>query len=497
MAYVEKTASYAHQLAAREKAHGKEGFAFLMEMGTGKTKVAIDELGEALEEGHVEQALILAPNGVYSNWPQVEIPAHMPDHLRDRSRIHLWDGGGTVREKNQINELYNETDRHGILCMNTESIGSSDKAWGLAREFCKRRPTAIIVDESTKIKNPDALVTKALVNANNRPNTLQALSPMRRILTGYPNPNGPMDLFSQMDFCVPGALGSNFFSFRAKYALMRKIQTGMKTLRSGAIVPQMATLITGYQRQDELATRLARHSYRALKRDCLDLPPENYAMRKVEMTAEQRRVYKDLVEQATAVLDGVSYVSTTMAITQLLRLHQVVCGFVTTDDGREFPLKNNRMREMEGWSEELCGRPGIVWCTYQYNIREVANRLREMYGANRVVEYHGEVDRRAADAARDRFQGGDADWFVATEAKGGYGITLTRSADDLYYSNTHNLEHRLQSEARTHRSGQLNSVNHTDLICEDTVDGKIVTNLRRKIDIGDAVLRDGYRKWVI
>lgn len=497
MSYVEKTVSYAHQLAARDKARGRAGFGYLMEMGTGKTKVAIDELGEALEERHVEQALILAPNGVYSNWTQNEIPAHMPDHIVDRTRIHLWDGGNTVREKKAINELINETDRHGIMCMNLEAIGSSDKAWTIAREFVKRRRTSIIVDESTRIKNPTALVTKTLTNPDNRENTLGALSPMRRILTGYPNPNGPMDLFSQMDFCVPGALGANFYSFRHKYAITKEMQVGWKQNARGQLVPKMTKLIVGYQRQEELSERLLRNSYRALKRDCLDLPPENYHTRKVAMTNEQNKVYKDLVNQCTSELAGLGAVTATMIITQLLRLHQVACGFVTLDDGREVPIKNNRLRHMQEWSEELSGRPGIVWCTYQHNIREVSKTLRDMYGENRVVEYHGEIDRRNSDIARDRFQGGDADWFVATEQKGGFGITLTRSADDLFYSNTYNLEQRLQAEARTHRSGQTSSVNHGDLICEGTVDEKIVRRLRDKMDVGDAILQDGWRKWVI
>lgn len=487
--YVEKMTSFAHQVEARKRAKGRAGYALLLEMGCGKTKVAIDEMGEELLEGNIEQALILAPNGVISNWPLREIPAHMPDDIRDRARLHLWDGGNTVREKNQIADLLRETDKHGVLSMNLEAIGSSDKAFTLALDFVRARPTAVIIDESTRIKNPDAIVTKTAMRLRDR-------AVYRRALTGYPNPNSPLDLYSQLDFCVPEALGVNYYSFRHKYAITKDMQVGFKQLRDGRVVPKMTKLVVGFQNQLELAERLGRHSYRALKKDCLDLPPENYSMRKVEMTNEQWRVYREMVNKCTAELDGQQFVTATMIITQMLRLHQIVCGFVTADDGTEVPIKSNRLRSMSEHVEEWCGRPGIVWCTYQHNIREVTAQLESMY-PGRVTQYHGGVDKRACDRAIDEFQGGDKDYFVATEQKGGFGITLVRAADDLYYSNTWNLEHRLQSEARTHRSGQTQSVNHGDLVAEGTVDQQMLRKLRQKMDIGDAVLQDGYRKWVM
>lgn len=491
MPYQEKTKSYGHQLKARDKARGRRGFAYLMEMGTGKTKTAIDELGEQFEEREAEQALILAPNGVYSNWSLREIPTHMPEHLLDRTKIHLWDGGNTVREKNAIKDLMAETDRHGILNMNLEAIGSSDKAWQLALDFINRRPTAIIIDESTRIKNPDAIVTKSAMRYRDR-------SVSRRILTGYPNPNSPMDLYSQMDFCVPQCLGTNFYSFRHKYAVTEKVQVGWIPQKNGPPKPKLATIIKHYQNLKELSSRLDQHSFRALKRDCLDLPQENYRTRDVELTNEQWRIYRDMTNLATAAINAHGdFVTATMIITQMLRLHQITCGFVTTDDGREVGIKSNRLKEMEAEIEEMGDRPGIIWCTYHFNIREVVELIKKMKGDRAVVEYHGHVSRADCDIAIDRFQGGDANWFVATESKGGFGITLTRSADDFYFSNTYNLEHRLQAEARTHRSGQTQNVTHTDLISRGTVDEKMIQALRKKIDIGDAVLNDGYRKWVM
>lgn len=458
----------------------------------------MDEKSEALEEGHIEQALILAPNGVIDNWPMREIPTHMPDHLYDRSIFADWHGmtreGTRLTPKNrkaQLQRAFAEDDRYSIVTMNIEAIGASDKGLIFAEEFVKRRPTLIIIDESTKIKSHSAIVTQMA-------DRLGSKAAMRRILTGYPNPNSPMDMYSQMNFCVPQCLGANYFSYKHRYAITKDLQVGWIPGKNGKPPrPKMTKLIVGYQRQEELAMKVERHSFRALKKDCLDLPPENWRIRPVELTDEQRRVYRDLEEQATAELEGAQFVTATMVITRLLRLHQVVCGHVTNDNGEVMHLKTNRIKSLQEEAEEMCGLPGIVWATYQPDMRRIVAALKDQFGDDKVVEYHGQVSPQDCARAIDRFMDGSADWFIGTPQKGGYGITLTRAASDFFYSNSHNLEHRLQAEARIHRSGQKFPVTHTDLVAFDTVDHRILRKLRDKIDIADTILKDGWRAWVV
>ena len=79
--YKFKTKPYEHQLMALKKAWDKEYYAYFMEMGTGKSKVLIDEIASLYLRGKITAALIVAPKGVYRNWEKGELPIHMPDDI--------------------------------------------------------------------------------------------------------------------------------------------------------------------------------------------------------------------------------------------------------------------------------------------------------------------------------------------------------------------------------------------------------------------------------
>jgi SNF2 family DNA or RNA helicase len=113
-----------------------------------------------------------------------------------------------------------------------------------------------------------------------------------------------------------------------------------------------------------------------------------------------------------------------------------------------------------------------------------------------AVRYDGAVDEDGRLAARRRFQDGDARWFVGNPACAGTGLTLTAAATVVYYSNSFNLEHRLQSEDRAHRIGQRNAVRYVDLVAKGTVDSKIVAALRDKLDVASQITGDAARAWL-
>lgn len=87
-------------------------------------------------------------------------------------------------------------------------------------------------------------------------------------------------------------------------------------------------------------------------------------------------------------------------------------------------------------------------------------------------------------------------FLIGTPQTGGYGITLTQANTVIYYSNSYDLEKRLQSEDRAHRIGQKEKVTYVDLISEDTVDEKIVEALRNKINIASEVLGEELKEWI-
>lgn len=478
MVYEFKTRPYDHQKQALREARGREAFAFLMEMGTGKTKVAVDEIGIMFDEQNIDAALVVAPKGVYANWTKIEIPNHMPDDLVKSAAIYLWDGMGTQRSKNLAERCLSHRGL-SILVMNTEAFSSSSKAIAFAKQFLSRRKVAMYIDESTLIKNQSSARAKTLTK-------LAPLARFRRIMTGSPVTRSPLDFFSQFQFLKPGLLGtSNWFAFRSRYAILEQKVFGGRSILT----------VSGYQNLPDLTERVRKNSFRVLKEDCLDLPPKVFVRREVELSEEQARAYSQMRDEAFAELANDQFASATAVITQIMRLHQIVCGHITNADGDLVRIPSRRIDAMLETCEELSGKT-IVWGKYREDIRAICAALRDVYGDQSVVEYHGGTGAEDRATAVQRFQNDPTCiFFVANQATGGYGITLTAASNVIYYSNDYDLEKRLQSEDRAHRSGQTKSVTYVDLVAPGTVDDKIIEALINKKNIADLVTGDGARGW--
>jgi len=178
-----------------------------------------------------------------------------------------------------------------------------------------------------------------------------------------------------------------------------------------------------------------------------------------------------------------------------LRLHQITCGFLKTDDGTEIDLPNPRI---DALMDVLAGTSGkvIIWATYCNNIKKILKALEDEYGKESAVSYYGDTDSEERRAAVQGFQNGAVRFFVSNPATGRFGLTLTASASVVYFSNSYDLEHRTQSEDRVHRIGQTaSSVNYVDLVCRNTVDERIIKALRSKREISAIINGDELREW--
>lgn len=472
-----------HQREAISLSRGRAGFAYFVDMGGGKSRIDLDETLELHCSGEVDGWLILAPKGCYTNWSMEEIPKWSGEDCLDHMSIAVWDGRKTREKKEEINALFSPSDRArlDVLVMNIEALATSDRAFALAREFVRRHRTKITIDESVKIKNPAAQATKSVGRLRD-----EAL--YRRVLCGQPVPNGPMDIFSQMDWVVPGCLGRSFFSFRSRYAVLEPTYYGTRRVDQ----------IVDYRDLDDLAQRIAPHSYRKKKEDCLDLPPKIYMpFRQVEMTDQQRRVYREMRETCTAEIEDSAHATATLVITQIMRLHQVLMGHLVDEEGNLHLLDTRRPQAMLDWCEEVRGS-GIIWCCYRAELDRLEAVLRKAYGDDSVVRYHGGCSDAELEQSKLRFNDGSARWFLSSQHKGARGLTLLPGRDTLYYANTPgNLDHREQSEDRSHRNGQTGSCTYSDLIVPGTVEEKFVDALRRKIDLASVVMRDGPRAWMV
>ena len=475
MNYKFKTKPYAHQITALEKSWNKETYAYFMEMGTGKTKVLIDNLAMLYDKGKVDGALIIAPKGVVKTWYEQELPTHLPNHI-ENTKV-LWQSNITKTQREKLESLFVLGQDLHILIMNVESL-STDKGVKFASKFLNSHKTIMAIDESTTIKNQAAKRTKNIIN-------LGKFAKYRRIMTGSPITKNPLDLFSQCEFLKPGLLGTdNFYVFRATYSILIPI-----TRPNGKVIQ----IPKNFHNTEHLLPLLQKFSFRALKKDCLDLPDKIYHTRIIPMSKEQAEVYEHLKNYARAVL-GDEEATYANKLTEIIKLHQVANGFVVTDDGTIKDLPCSKITELHNVLEETTGKV-IIWANYIHNIKQIQDSLVKKYGQKSVVVYYGEVSVQQRHDNVHAFQNdSNVQFFVSNPATAGRGLTLTAATTVIYFSNNFNLEERVQSEDRAHRKGQTNRVNYINLISENTIDSFVLHALNNKLKLSAQTLGEDILK---
>ena len=477
MIYNFKTKPYAHQMTALEKSWDKSEYGYFMEMGTGKSKVLVDNMAMLYDKGKINGAVIIAPKGVYRNWLSQEIPNHLPSHVQHKTV--LWTASSSKAKDKEYRQLFESDDDLHILIVNVEAL-STKRGLEFVAKFLNCHETLLAIDESTTIKNPKAKRTKSILLLSKR-------AKYRRILTGSPVTKSPLDLYTQCNFLNEFLLGfSSYYAFRNRYANMIDKNFGGRRVQ----------LIGSYKNLDELANSIKAFSYRVLKDECLDLPEKVYTRREVELTDEQEQAYSTMKSAALALLKG-KMATAPHVLTQLMRLHQITCGHLKNDDETITEIKNNRLKELLYLLEEVEGKV-IIWANYIYDIKNIVKAISEEYGADSIVEYYGNISAEQRQKNIEKFQdpNSNARFFIGNPQTVGYGITLTAANTVIYYSNGYDLEKRLQSEDRAHRIGQKNSVTYIDLIAPKTVDEKIVKALRKKMNIANEIMDEDFREWI-
>jgi len=476
MKYKFRVKPYKHQITALEKSWNKKTFAYFMEMGTGKTKVLIDNMSMLYDKGKIDGALIIAPKGVLGTWYNQELPAHLPKHIENVSV--MWQANINKKQQEKLDGLFETGEALHILVMNVEAF-STDKGVNFAAKFLRSHRSLMAIDESTTIKNPKAKRTNNIID-------LSASAQYRRIMTGSPVTKNPLDLYSQCEFLDPDHLEfTSYYAFRNRYAEMKTLHISGRSIQ----------VVSHFKNLNELSDRLQTFSYRVLKEDCLDLPSKIYMKREIELSKEQKKLYEQMRKEALATLNGKT-ITTMTALTQLMRLHQITCGHFSADDGTIQNIKNNRLSELMDIIEEIEGK-AIIWAHYQHDIRTIVNEIEKKHGPGSVVHYYGKTLPEQREKAIKNFKTNDeCRFFVGTPQTGGYGLTLVAANTVVYYSNGYDLEKRMQSEDRAHRIGQDKSVTYIDIIAEETVDNKIVKSLRKKINIASEVMGEELKQWI-
>lgn len=485
-----KTTGMPHQLEALRRCNGRKGFGLFMEMGTGKTWTLLADAERMYSAGVIDAMLVIAPKGVHTNWVRREIPEHVSVPYVAAAYL----SGGGKKNKQEVAKVFaprqnGDVPPLRILTINIDAINANE-GYDVARSFLNCTRAMLVVDESDRIKNPASARTKRVMK-------LAPYSRMRRVASGLPILQGPMDVFAQMEFLESGLLGTTSYrAFVAEYAELLPQNHGlMKHIADraarGMPLPQVIARNPDgspkYKNLERLQQLLSPHSYRVLKKECLDLPDKIYKQLNFELTAQQRRAYERIEDELRINLDD--QIVTVKQISALGKLRQVTSGFVIVDgEPRLVPADTNpRMDLLLALLNDLPPKV-IIWAHYREELAQIAAALVER--GKKVVEYHGGVSAKDRETAVDQFQNGDAEYWVGQPQSGGIGLTLTAAEHVVYYSNDFSLGVRKQSEDRCHRIGTKNSVLYFDLVASATIDEPIARALQRKEAVAKEILGD-------
>lgn len=463
-----KTKPYQHQLEAYNASKDMKAYAYLMEMGTGKTKVAIDNFCYLYDKGEINGVLIIAPKGVYLNWRATEIPIHIWEDVPHR--IAVYSAYQKAADKKALKEIMEvESEALNILLINVEALATK-RGLLTAVDFCDNHDVMSIIDESTVIKNPKSKRAKASM-------VISMVSKYRRILTGTPITQSPLDLFSQFEFLEKGSSGfTSFFAFKHYYADQRTMTLGNRSFQK----------IVGYRNLPELTNTISPMSMRVMKSECLDLPEKIYMKREVALTEEQKLMYMSLKHQSLVMLED-GLLTSNNALTTMVKLHQITCGHVKDDFGTTIDIPNNRIDALNDIIGEINTHSKvIIWCCFQRDVEIIKKEL-----GNEAVTHYGLDNAKERENALSRFKDDDTcRYFIGTPQCGGRGLTLNNANYVIYYSNSFKLEDRLQSEDRCHRIGQDKNVTYIDLFTPKTIDVIVLSALKDKTNLADSVLAD-------
>lgn len=504
------TEPYDHQREVFEHMKNLKVFSLEWEMGLGKSKTILDTcmFANALPEDdplQIDALLVVTLKGVHEKWVYKEVPTHMPEGFADaaywqptRADQGMWFGPNT-RSRTPLHK----SKKFAVATINFESVHRK-KGLEWCLRFMRSRNCAIVLDESHHIKSVTSATAKAVLK-------LGKLAVRRWISTGTISGGSTLDPYAQYNFLSSDIVDNmKYWQWKDEFTIQKEL--GDKTFETWEYnatlgrrvkVEKPVMIVTGFKNEDKMRKMLDPYRSRLLKKDCLNLPDKLYRLRSFEMTDSMRKAYEGMLKEFQSELAGDRTMTATMAMTKLVRLQQIACGFVTPDDtdpldegvpGESLDKKNPRIEALMEEIEKTSS--GVIWAYWRYSLREIAAAVREAYGDARVVEYHGGVSNALKKDGLQKFHEGKADWFIANPQSGGTGIDLYMTSQTFYFNNSFNLIQRLQSEDRTHRIGQTEPCTYTDLECLGTVDRPQLRALKSKKDVAESISGDNVAEWL-
>lgn len=503
-----------------------------LEQGTGKTWVTLNTAAFLALRGAIDGVIVLAPNGVHTQWAVEQLPQHMPPAVPyctyvwrssaeaaakgKRTRAALKVGGTRVSPLSDDFRAFvaGSDGSLPIFCVNTEAVGRVPALDRAVTHMLTRRRCLLVLDEASDYATPSTARTRTALR-------WAKLAPFRRCLDGTPTNGLPWDMWAAYRFLSPGIL-----SYARTYKAMKEAHGewyAWERVKGARPVPLLKKLRDGspvLKNLDVLAAAIAPVTSRVTKAEVLQhLPPKCFSTHFFDLTDKQTTLMRTLRRELKATLESGATVTAEHVLTLQLRLQQVACGFVpqdvawgsSGDDAAPQPIEwlvppadNPRVTAL---LDILTRRPPplhptIVWARYHHDI----DLLRTVMTAAgyRVGVYDGRVPQHARDHVKQGFQDGTQyDVLLGNAAAGAKGLNLYRATSVVYYCNYFGLRRRLQSEDRAHRIGTTSSVLYTDLIgmpldlqptspraLRESVDWTVRTALRTNKSVADLLTGD-------
>lgn len=520
-----KPEAFPHQKECFERFKDAPYVAILAEMGTGKSRMVLDIVEHKNKTTGLNRAVIIAPVAVGPQWHNEQLPTHLD--VPYQSCVYKADGASLAKDKLAQKKFFIDCvndDQLKFFIINAEAFVRG-KGAELVKKFLATsdKPCAIIVDEASKIKNPDAKRSKNIMR-------IRDLYPdsFRSVLTGTPAAKSPVDMYNIFEFLKPRYMECSYMAFKAYHEVeydrtlkikdkLIRVRTSIdpitfmkirKWINNNPKTPENELFIRDkfglsnsdyqliatseefvrYKHVDQLQRHIAKDTFAVSKKDCLELPDKVYQVIELTMNAEQKRQINQLAKYSATVYKGKTLTVSTKAVlgTRVLQ----ICGgnlAVHTSKDKVFdtvPIKgpNAKLNYILDDLEEAGDQPCIVWAVFVPEVIALSKAIGEKYP---TVSMHGETSESARIDAVRKFKSGEAQVLVANPEVGGYGLNFQHAGVQYWYSRSYKTESRLQAEDRSHRIGTVKAPIYKDLVYNSKFERNVLEVLQEGKDMND------------
>lgn len=432
-----------------------------MDMGTGKTRVAIDV---AMDRRDVNRILVVCPKAVLSVWPR-----ELAKHAVAGYQVYVRTGGKVAEEAKRIKEYLTPRPVPGVkrfVIINYDSVWRKE----LGDTISKANFDMVILDESHRAKAAGSKVSRFLAMVGKR-------TRYKMCLSGTPMANSPLDIYGQYRFLDPTIFGTNHTNFLQEYAIMGG--------------PERRFVI-GFKNQKKLNEKFQSIAYSCSMADVsqrlklpASLPPTT---REVELPARDMRTLRDLSKEFIAECSTGNMIVLNNVLTRALRMQQIAAGFCITQEGPGEEticeeLNSAKALSLMDYLEDIDPQERVVvFCKFTHDLHVVSGVAHN--SGRPFFELSGRCNEL------EEWKAAPGGVLAVQIQAGAEGVDMTCANHAVYFTLPHSLALYDQSKARLYRPGQTRPVSFVHLIATGTIDELMYASLVRKRNFIDSI-KDG------